>query len=395
MTSDTQSLGAPTARRGKARRHRFRINGYFFFLFPGVAIVLAMTLFPALYGIYMSFTNLNLGYVGSSFVGLENYVRFFTWSDLGLITRNTFVFVTACVVLQACIGLAVAILLNPLVGVMHLRDDHADSPVLAAMLDDDLRAQLAKTPTADDVSRIQLAAIGVPADGLGDYLAHLASIAKEDPGGNGEFRAERSSPCEVIWGNGRPLRTIRGWQSSFDVRCDSRLRRLYLRDGDGIMGVDLRECTTSTDRGRREVPADWVANPDESVDVRWMGYSAHPPRVVGRTTHPGRETDHEDPPVVEDGQNVAAEVVERIAHANPHTGGRYWSLTVRLTTPDHAHFMSVGVLVPITCPCPDPFEPIRPGDTVELYQTSWVAEVSPSIPFQIPAGPSADTPEDQ
>ncbi|ODT82637.1 MAG: hypothetical protein ABS76_06100 [Pelagibacterium sp. SCN 64-44] len=111
MTSDTQPIGARATRRAPTRR-RFSVNGYFFFLFPGVTIVLSMTLFPALYGVYMSFTNLNLGYVSSSLVGLDNYVRFFTSGDLGLIARNTLVFVAACVVLQACIGLAVAILLN-------------------------------------------------------------------------------------------------------------------------------------------------------------------------------------------------------------------------------------------------------------------------------------------
>ena len=104
------------------RRSRLRINGYFFFLAPGVLIVLALTLFPALYGIYISLTNLNLGYVGSSFVGIENYIRFFTWQDLALVARNTAVFVGTVVILQACIGLAVAILLNQkLIGHQFMR----------------------------------------------------------------------------------------------------------------------------------------------------------------------------------------------------------------------------------------------------------------------------------
>jgi len=104
------------------QRSRLRINGYFFFLAPGVLIVLALTLFPALYGIYISLTNLNLGYVGSSFVGIENYIRFFTWQDLALVARNTAVFVGTVVILQACIGLAVAILLNQkLIGHQFMR----------------------------------------------------------------------------------------------------------------------------------------------------------------------------------------------------------------------------------------------------------------------------------
>ncbi|WP_454854485.1 carbohydrate ABC transporter permease [Rhizobium binxianense] len=111
MSFDTLAQHSAKVAR-ETRKRRFTINGYFFFVLPGVAIVLGLTLFPAVYGIYISLTNLNLGYVGSSFVGLENYVRFFTSADLGLITRNTFSFVAACVILQACLGLAAAMVLE-------------------------------------------------------------------------------------------------------------------------------------------------------------------------------------------------------------------------------------------------------------------------------------------
>lgn len=120
MTTEIYATSAPVGR--SVRRHRPRINGYLFFLLPGVIIVLLLTLFPAVYGVYISLTNLNLGYVGSTFVGLENYIRFFTWSDLGLVSRNTAIFVGSVVVLQALIGLAVAMLLNQrLIGRQVLR----------------------------------------------------------------------------------------------------------------------------------------------------------------------------------------------------------------------------------------------------------------------------------
>ena len=120
MTVEVYATPSLVAR--SARRRRPRINGYLFFLLPGVVIVLSLTLFPALYGIYISLTNLNLGYVGSKFVGLENYLRFFTWSDLGLVTRNTAIFVGSAVALQTLIGLAVAVLLNQrLIGRQVLR----------------------------------------------------------------------------------------------------------------------------------------------------------------------------------------------------------------------------------------------------------------------------------
>ncbi len=122
MTTQLQTTLQPASIKRVARKSRFRINGYFFFLFPGVAIVLALTLFPALYGIYISFTNLNLGYVGHNFVGFQNYVRFFQWADLGLVARNTLLFTATTVVLQVCIGLAVAILLNQrLIGHQFMR----------------------------------------------------------------------------------------------------------------------------------------------------------------------------------------------------------------------------------------------------------------------------------
>jgi len=120
MTVEVYATPSLVARSARGRRPR--INGYLFFLLPGVVIVLSLTLFPALYGIYISLTNLNLGYVGSKFVGLENYLRFFTWSDLGLVTRNTAIFVGSAVALQTLIGLAVAVLLNQrLIGRQVLR----------------------------------------------------------------------------------------------------------------------------------------------------------------------------------------------------------------------------------------------------------------------------------
>lgn len=111
MTDNTLAQDRPRSL-SRPRKKRLVINGYFFFVAPGVAIVLGLTMFPALYGIYISLTNLNLGYIGSSFVGLENYARFFTAADLGLIARNTLSFVAACVILQTCLGLAAAVLLE-------------------------------------------------------------------------------------------------------------------------------------------------------------------------------------------------------------------------------------------------------------------------------------------
>jgi len=55
-------------------------------------------------------------------VGLDNYWRFFAWEDLGHVTRNTASFVGSVVILQAIIGLTIAIILNQrLIGHQFLR----------------------------------------------------------------------------------------------------------------------------------------------------------------------------------------------------------------------------------------------------------------------------------
>jgi multiple sugar transport system permease protein len=91
---------------------RLRVNGYVFFILPAVLFVLSLTLFPALFGIYISLTNLNLGYAGSKFVGLQNYGRLLEWDDLATVLRNSGSFVLCVVALQVIFGLIVAVLLN-------------------------------------------------------------------------------------------------------------------------------------------------------------------------------------------------------------------------------------------------------------------------------------------
>jgi multiple sugar transport system permease protein len=91
---------------------RLRVNGYVFFILPAVLFVLSLTLFPALFGIYISLTNLNLGYAGSKFVGLQNYGRLIEWDDLATVLRNSGSFVLCVVALQVIFGLIVAVLLN-------------------------------------------------------------------------------------------------------------------------------------------------------------------------------------------------------------------------------------------------------------------------------------------
>jgi multiple sugar transport system permease protein len=97
---------------GTGMRRQRADRQYLFFILPPILVVVGFTLYPALYGVYISLTNLHFGYEGTRFVGLENYVRLLTWPPLAQVALNTLIFVVAVVVLQISCGLGIAILLN-------------------------------------------------------------------------------------------------------------------------------------------------------------------------------------------------------------------------------------------------------------------------------------------
>lgn len=98
---------ARTTNSGWLARHQ-----YVLFIAPAIAVVLAFTAYPALYGVLISFTNMHFAYPDWKFVGFANYVHFFTWSALPQVAANTVVFVASVVVLQLSLGLLIALLLN-------------------------------------------------------------------------------------------------------------------------------------------------------------------------------------------------------------------------------------------------------------------------------------------
>lgn len=97
--------------RGKTA-HGLSRHQYLFFILPAILIVLGFTAYPALYGLWISMTNMHFAYPDSKFVGLANYVRFFTWPALPQVAGNTVVFVVSVVFLQMSLGLLIALLLN-------------------------------------------------------------------------------------------------------------------------------------------------------------------------------------------------------------------------------------------------------------------------------------------
>lgn len=87
-------------------------------LFPALIVVLFLVIYPFLYGLYISFTNMNMYTVWNpKFIGLSNYIKVFTdtilhsvgyWELLG----RTIVWTFTNVFFHVLIGLGIALLLN-------------------------------------------------------------------------------------------------------------------------------------------------------------------------------------------------------------------------------------------------------------------------------------------
>lgn len=93
-------------------RDFFARHQYLLFVGPPTLYVAMLTIYPAAYGIFISFTNTNIGYKDWRFIGFENYIRLFSWDRLPLVGWNTLIFVTCVTALQLIIGFSIALLLN-------------------------------------------------------------------------------------------------------------------------------------------------------------------------------------------------------------------------------------------------------------------------------------------
>jgi multiple sugar transport system permease protein len=84
------------------------------FILPTVALLLAINIFPLLWMIRLSFTNLNLSmaYLPLRFVGLDNYTDVLTDDDIWDRMQTTAHFVVSTVVLEVVVGFGLALLIN-------------------------------------------------------------------------------------------------------------------------------------------------------------------------------------------------------------------------------------------------------------------------------------------
>ena len=105
------SEAAGPARRGSLRQDR---RLYLWFLAPMVILLFGLTIYPVLYGINTSFTNLNLArpHIETSYVGFDNYVAMYQSNSFRRVVQNTVLFVGGAVAAQFVVGFGLALLLN-------------------------------------------------------------------------------------------------------------------------------------------------------------------------------------------------------------------------------------------------------------------------------------------
>jgi multiple sugar transport system permease protein len=112
MASIIDNRAEPRVRKAAGILAFLRRRPYLAFIVPTVVYVLSLTLYPALYSIFISFTNLNFGYVDWKFVGLDNYTRLLRWEFLPMVLGNTAIFVVGVSAIQIVLGFCIALILN-------------------------------------------------------------------------------------------------------------------------------------------------------------------------------------------------------------------------------------------------------------------------------------------
>ena len=82
------------------------------FLLPSLGLIAVFSVYPPLYAIYLSLTNAALTRLTFEFVGLANFVEFFTEASSWMVLKNSFVYVGVVIFFQFTLGLGFALVLN-------------------------------------------------------------------------------------------------------------------------------------------------------------------------------------------------------------------------------------------------------------------------------------------
>lgn len=188
MSITDQRRGAPpdtgvagrrrSAREARPRGSRLDKSYPLWFYVPGGAIYVLLFIVPTVLGFYFAFTRWTL--FDSTFVGLDNFVRFFQDPSLIGSLRNTLVYAFLTSGSKVVLGLLLAVLLTaPIIARGYLRSV-VFFPVLVSAVGVGLTFQVLLNPTTGLVNRV-LAGIGI--DGprwLVDPDIALLSVAAID-----------------------------------------------------------------------------------------------------------------------------------------------------------------------------------------------------------------------
>ncbi len=88
------------------------------FLLPALILIAVFSIYPMLYGGYLSLTNMSLTRIGYDFVGLANFEELITRQENIDVIRKTFIYVFATITGQFLLGFAFALALD---GIRHGR----------------------------------------------------------------------------------------------------------------------------------------------------------------------------------------------------------------------------------------------------------------------------------
>lgn len=104
------------------------------FIFPALAVYVALFVFPTVSGFYYSFTDWSSYSDEVNFIGLDNYRQLFTEGVLGTAFANTMIYAVAVTVLVNAIGLLMALMLNRSAKITKLYQTSFYTPVVIAPL---------------------------------------------------------------------------------------------------------------------------------------------------------------------------------------------------------------------------------------------------------------------
>jgi multiple sugar transport system permease protein len=84
----------------------------YWLLLPGVAIIVAVLLYPLIHALYISFFDYKLARSARPFVGLGNYIEAVTSVSFGTVLAQNIVFAVACILVEFTLAMSAALLLN-------------------------------------------------------------------------------------------------------------------------------------------------------------------------------------------------------------------------------------------------------------------------------------------